>query len=672
MGNYDVTLADVQNAKVFLRAFLSANIPDGDFTEGGVVDDLIVGAHGFVIAWLIKQIGIIRDRQSLLTINNLPPEESVDDAADAILDNFFESRNQGAFARGPVTVHMTQKVDSLIPRTTRFFRTAQLAYYVDSSTDVFVPASTLTPNTDSTGALIDYTFQLNLVAARVGTAYNQASGRFVTADRFSPFLSFVENVTAFAFGLDVQSTTDFISSSQNAISLRALINARSNDALLRAVFPGLEEVLSVGYGDPEMTRDLVSEAASGVNLHVGGHTDIYTRVQTQDVTTQVAINTLTPRADGLVVILRDTAPPSGSFITAGVVPGDLLVMAAGIPEAPSQYIVDQVFQDEIWVSQNVPFSVATDEDQSPPALTYTVGDNYPLFNDKVSVVASSTATTSLRYAVQNAAILPGGPLYRVSSVQIVNAGPTFDPYRDPLTGNLVFRNRTNFPTGSVPAPGSQLAFQVVCLNPGSSQSDKANQYIQVGWPGVDFTGLTLEVTYTTLSGYASLAAYVEDANNRPLAANTLVRGQHPVYLAFTIPYRQSVNPSTTVFDPNASAQALVDFVNNFQSQDVLDQSALATQARAQSSLLAAIYPFVLDYDLLLPNGQVAHFQTSDTVTVFPDGVTTSAQLLNPTDFGLPSMNYFAAWERMLLLFGVSDRTIRYITTLDEVSFLRKA
>ena len=57
-------------------------------------------------------------------------------------------------------------------------------------------------------------------------AYNQPAGRFVSVDPFSPFLSYAENTTPFIYGDDMQSTADFITSSQNAFSLRALVNAR--------------------------------------------------------------------------------------------------------------------------------------------------------------------------------------------------------------------------------------------------------------------------------------------------------------------------------------------------------------------------------------------------------------------------------------------------------------
>lgn len=669
MADFDVTQADVQNAKIFLRSFLAAKIPNGDYTEGGVVDDLVVGAHGYIIAYLLKQIRIIKDRQSTRTLKNLPEDESVSDATDAILDNFFLSRDQGAFSRGPATVHLTQRVDSLIPRTSRFFKTSTLVYYPDSDVDVFVPASSLQPNIDASGVLVDYTFKLNLVAARVGSQYDIDPGRFVTADRFSPYLSYIENLAKFAFGLGVQSTREFIAASENAISLRALINERSNDVTLRDVFPGIKEVLSIGYGDPEMTRDLIKETASGVKLHIGGHTDIYTRIPTQEVTENFTINELTPRADGLAVILRDSAPPSGSFVDSGVVAGDVLVIAAGIPEAPAQYVISKVTDNEITVSERIPFSVSTDAVTSPPAMSYTIGNNYPAFDNKVTQLDVTSARTSNQFKVFNGAILPGGPLYRVKKVQIIDAPSQFDPYRDSVTGTLLFRNRLNQPPVGTPRPGDQLGYAVVCQNPEASLSNASIQYLVVGWPAADLTGLVLEVTYDTLAGYDTVAAYVGDARNRILAANTLVRGQHPVYLSFSIPYKRSKSASnTTVFDPVTAVNGLVSFINNYQSDDVLDQSLLATQARGP---LGAIYPFSVSYDLLAADGKVYHFVTEDTVTVFPDGTSSSARLLNPEDFGLPTTGYYAALKRQLLLSGVSDRTIRYLTSSDEISFFTK-
>ncbi len=676
MSEYDVSKKDVQDASNFLRAYLSSSIENGDFTEGGV-NDYVIDGHAYIVAYMLKQVKNIKDRQSLRTIKNLPPGESQDEAADAIGDNLFLSRKVGAFAKMPAVIHLAQRVDSVIPRNTRFWRTGSHVFYIDSGTDIFIPASQLRPTVASTGQVVDWVATIFLTASRVGADYNLRAGRFVDADRFNPYLLYVENITDAAFGKGVQNTTDFITDAGTALSVRAPINARSNEATLREVFPGINTILSVGYGDPEMTRDLIRETSSGVRLHVGGHVDIYLNLPTQEVTEVPIVGASALRADNRIKVFRDDGT---NFIAAGVLVGDVLKIADGIPEAPSSYTIVAVRTNEVEISDNLLFSVASAELVSAPLCTYTIGNNYPTFDNKVTVVDSTQVTTARTITVPGAAILIGQPNYRIKRVMLLNPPASLAPYADAQTGFVQFNQRVNGTISRVPSPGDVLQYSVEVLNPGESQSTHAIIAVHVGWPGLDLTGYSLEVVYDSLSGHDVVSAYIENPQNRILAGNMLVRGLHPVYLALTVPYALRIERSRRLdgsldqtpvsFNEDAAAKGLLNFINAYTDQNPLDASSLSTQARAGSSSVATIYPFTVEYDLLGPDGRVYRFATEDRVTVFPDG-TNSARLLNPTDFGLPTTGYYTALKKHLLDVGVSTRTIRYLAASGAVTFERR-
>lgn len=686
MTDYNINERDVEESATLLRDVLTTRSQqrnsEQDYSEGSVLGGTLIDGHATAFAMIRKQIAEIKNRLSLRDLQKLPDVESVRDATDAILSNFFRTRDQGRFAKGSVELHFTQRVDSLIPRRTRFFKTSQLVFYVDGDADVLISANSLRPNVDATGSVIDYVTRINLTAARVGAAYNQPPGRFVAVDPFSPFFSFAENFASFVFGDDLQSTAAFIATSENALSLRAIVNARSNDSLLRGeLFPEIQQMLTVNYGDAEMQRDIASDPATGVALHVGGHADIFVRLQTQEVVERVVVQDPTPRADGLVTVLRDPAPPTGSFLTAGVVPGDVLVLASGTPNAPFQYVVRAVRATELEVSARVPFETATDEQTPVPAIEYTVGNNYPAFDNKVANGPLTTITTTRKIAEFNRAVLPGGPVYRVKQIEVLDAPPTLDPYRDPITGNVTFTERVNSEVVGVPTPGAPLGFRVLCKNPQEAQSLRAVTLVEIGWPAFDFTGLTLEVTYETVVGFSPIAEYVNDDFNRTLCANPLVRAFHPVYLSFSMPYRARIIPRNTLAVFNAAGtltvdaatvqQALVDYITATPFGTRPDAGGLGQAAKSADGNIAATYPFTIFYSLLAPDGRVYQFATEDIVTVRPDGVTSSARLLNPSDFGLPSTGYFTALERQLLRQGISDRTIRYLAYTDEVALDQK-
>lgn len=682
MANYDINERDVEESAALLRDVLTARAEQRgltrDYSESSILGGTIVDGHATVFALLRKQAREVQNHLSLRDVQRLPDGESARDAADAILSNFFRTRDAGRFAKGVATLHFTQRVDALVPRRTRFFKTSQLVYYIDGPADVLINANDMRPNIDANGRVIDYVVQLNLTAARVGRAYNQPSGRFLAVDPFSPFLSFVENLAPIAFGDDLQSTADFIATSENALSLRAIVNARANDSLLRGeLFPEIQTLLTVNYGDPEMQRDIASDPASGVSLHVGGHADLYVRLQTQEVVERTVVEDPTPRPDGLVTVLRDPAPPSGSFIAAGVSPGDVLVIASGTPNAPFQYVVREVRANELEVASRVPFELATEEQTPVPAIQYTVGNNYPAFNNKGGNGPSTTIVTSRRISQYNCGLLPGAPVYRVKQIEVIDAPPPLDPYRDIVTGNVVFTERRNTAVVGVPTPGTPLGFRVLCKNPQEAQSQRAVTLVEIGWPAYDFTGLTLEVTYETVVGFSAISEYVSDDFNRTLGANPLVRAFHPVYLSFTLPYRPRIIPRNTLEVYSAAAtltvdadrveRAVVDYVVATPFGSRPDTGGIGQAAKDADANIAATYPFTLNYSLLAPDGRVFRYATDDIVSVVPDGRTSSARLLNPGDFGLPATGYYAALARLLQQQGVSDRTVRYLAVADDVA-----
>lgn len=686
MAEYDIDSTAAAEAAALLRDLLQTAIPTGDFTQGSAVSDLLIDGHAIITGYLKNQIQIIRDRQSLLTLQNLPDTESVSDAADAILDNFFRTRSQGAFSKGVATLHFSERQDVLVPRTARFFKTTSLVFYIDSATDVLIPASDLRPEIGPNGVVTSYSTTLFLTAARVGSDYNILPGRFVSFDRFNSLLLYVENVSRFSNGTGVQTTADFINRSTNAITLRALINARSNDATLLQNYQDVENTVTVGYGDPEMIRDKVANVANSVQMHVGGHMDLYVRLPVQEVVERLVIEQLDVRNDDRIVVLRDavhgTTPGNVDFLNpaVNVQVGDVLYVTEGIPEAPIQFKIVAVRNNEVEVSTATPFSTASDEIPGGLPIGYSIGNNYPTFDNKVPAPTSgvNTTFTSRQFSEFNRVQLPGRPTYLISDVQLLPPIPAaLQVFADPVTGNVNFTARKNAPQLTSPASAAQLGYYVEIKNPGESQSAKSMAMLEVGWPAVNLTGLTLEVTYETPTNFSTIDEYVSDRLNRPACSNSLTRALHPVYIYASIPYRPRttpVSPLSTVipeFDADTATTLLITYINNYRETEPMDVSLLATKARETSNAVASIYNFVIQYQLYLPDGRVMSFETSDKITIFPDGITSAAVLLNPTDLGLPATGYYTQLRQLLVDQGISDRVTRYRAVDGGVVFERR-
>jgi len=682
MADTDVSPADVQEAARFMQSFLLTKIPDGDFTEGSPLYDHTIQGFAFIFAYLRKQIGIVRARQSLLTLVNLPVEESVDDATDAILGNLLLYRSAGKLARGPGTIHLSQRSDLLIPVSTRFFKTNAHVFLIEATDDLFIPASDLRPVSGPDGRTTSWvTPTLPLVAVRSGKDYNLAAGPFVSFTRFHPYVTQVENVADFTGGDGTQSTSNFVENARTALSLRALLNPGSNSAVLRPRFD-IEQVTTITTGAPEMNRDLVTEIGTGISLHVGGHMDIYVRRAVRQTTERLQVGGAVNRADDRTVRLHwvDGGPLNfltGAGITAPVEPGDVLSVTAGLPEAPFQFKVTRVEPQALVVSSRLPFSQATDELPTQPALGLSVGNNYSRFDNKVPLTLSAGYRTTSQISRSGGVILSGVPVYRIKRVEVVGAvAAALEVYKDPTTDTIVFTRRENTLPVAVPVPGDTLTFTVDTIEPSEAQSGIGITIVSLGWPGAHFDGYTVEVTYDTVSNFSAIDAFVRNEYERPGCASTLAKGFHPIYVSFTIPYRlppirrDTLGEQFVAFNESIAARYLEEYVSSYRGLGGLDQSLVATEARSAAGVEVSIFPFTIQYELLGPDGKVYRFETEDVVTLDPDEQT--SRLRNPSDFGLPSVGYAAALRKRLRNFGVSDRTTRYLIAPGTVTFLRRS
>ena len=682
MSDYNTTRAAVEAAEAIIREKLREGVPNADTGEGSVAGDILVDGHSVLFQFLRDQIEIVRDRQSLLRLQNLPENEGVNDAADALLANFFRFRAQGRFAKGRATLLFSQRADVLVLRNARFIKRAGLVFYLDSATDLFIPASELRPVLDGNGQVQAYATTVFLSAARTGQDYNIEPGPFAGFDRFSSLLMSVRNDEPFLYGSGVETTADFVAGSPSAIALRAMVNARSNDSTLLNQFDTIvQSTTTIGYGDPEMVRDrLRAHGQFGGELHVGGHMDIYLRQPIREAVDRFAVGALTPRNDGRTLILRHLGTtPSGSFVAAGVKVGHVLRIDDGLPQTPAQFRIVGVRPTEIEIAADVPFATATDEIAVAVTLSYSVGTNFPRFDNVIGATSSVNAQTSKAFSQPNRVQLPPLPVQRIKRVELVAPfPPDLLPFADPTTGSVIFTTQKNQPTLGTPALGSELGFFLENLTPELANSDKAVVMLEVGWPAVDLTNATLEVTYDTPYGFADVAAYVNDANTRNSNSNTLARALHPIYLYASVPYRQRTTPLSAlstevpVFDEVGAQAALQSWVTSYREAEPLDVSLLATKVREASTGAASIYAFKVFYTLPMPDGRLAQYETSDTITLFPDPLRNTAKLLNPTDFGLPVTGYETELRAMLARAGLSDRVTRYIASSSAFVFERRS
>lgn len=643
-----VTSQDVALAANFLEQFLTDQVNEGDFTAGTALRDLAVNALAAVVAFVRGDATLIRQMQSLVTVQqavNTSDPDALKDAVTAILSNFFIAPKSGRKARGFAVGHSSRQIDIFIPVTTKFTYSQGLVFVVDATDTLFIAANQLIPIIDADSTVLDYEFRIPLVASQTGDAYNVDPSLFSNFDRFSPYVTRIESTAKFSGGLGLETVDEILARAPTAVSVRNLINDRSIVATLEDNFDGIESILTIGYGDPEMQRDLVPAVAPHLKFHVGGMTDIYLRMGLVETEFVGTVGDVFARPDEVSVMFRD----GSQNFTGGspVETGDIIHVSAGLTTVPAEFLIVEVIDaTTLLVSERSPFPVATDEANPPTTVSYTIGRVGPTYNDVragLGGIPLATGVTSRQIATSGRITMPGGPVMDIIDVAITDPAVGEASFKSSLDGFVHFPNQVNTTPAESATPDQGLQFEVIVHSPPYAQSALQWMEIVVGTDTnqTRFDTFHLRVRYRTLAAFADIDSFVRGRLERVTAAFQLPRGHHPVDVRMGIQYSLK-STATTTLNNNDVAQAVIDFINSFDTLAApIDVSAITQLLRNTFPTIGVVEPFTINYDLRAPTGEVMSYATSDVVRITP-----TKQISGPT-LDLDDI-------------GVTDRTLRYI------------
>jgi hypothetical protein len=648
----EIDADDVTNAEDFLEALLTEEIPSGRFTRGSALRDLVIKSMAFTFAHIQKENATVRSLQSLLTVKNISTaddpdlDRAVTSSTDAILSNWFITRKAGNFARGLVFVEVTKKQDYIIPGSHQFVYDRTRIFYQDipdPTVSTVIKATDLLPVIATNGTVQAYQFSVRVIAAKTGSDYNVPAARWQQGTSFSPFATGVFNAVKFEGGTGRETVSEAIARAPNAVSVRNLINARSIDAVLRDKYNTIKRLVVLGMGDPEMRRDVKVELSSVISLHIGGHYDVYLELPRVEATYEGRLGDKTLRPDGLINIFRDTAITDWTLLP--VQPGDVIRVNAGLDEAPKDFVIKEVISTELHISENTPFSVATDEDG-------TLIDYYiyrPLYTSDTQIYPtagiSSTGESSRQMQIPNTLILPGGPHYDIVDVLVTDPDPG-DPFIDAADGYIHFPVRKNIAPVAV-LDQEDLQYQIYNNTPSTAGSQLSMDYLRLE---SSYNGKNVRVKYDTLANLDVIHSFTRDRFERVLAGNILVKGYHQVYLTMTVPYRLKPNV-TTAIDEESLRHTIADFINSFDPNDVIDVSDISYLTRDFNAGIGAVMPFDIYYTLIVPDGRTIRYKTSDEVRLLSDKIDDDDDNVTLTD---PTQ------------LSISDRTVRYVTSYERI------
>lgn len=703
MAEYILTKKDLRDAESFLVQFQTEQIPEANLQDGGAVRDFLIKGFAAMYAYLRGEADSITAKQSLLRIKEeLTDDIEISQAVDELLSNWFITRKTGRYSYTTARLHFLQKRAQSIPLSSRFWRTNSAIFYLDATTDPYVISeSQLLPVFGTDGSLIDYVVDVPLRAAKQGIGYNIEPGNFVKVQVAGglPYFSYAENVEASSGGKDVETTEEVLERADTAISVRNLVNNRSCDSVLQENFPIIDDTLTVGMGEVEMVRDRRSEIGKHIKLHIGGHYDTYIGTPLTTVEENLTVGGFFQRPDNIANVFRDpylTYDLGRTFTSLGVQPGHVIYVRDGIVGSPRGYSIVGVFDHEIMVSENTPFTQASDE-LDTNALVYSIGWFGPDY-EEVELTPGNyqrTAAPSVLPATENVpfgtsrriqqpgkVVLSGKPVQSISWVEITDPPASFSQIIDSASETIIFHDRINVPPQVQSPEPAYTQYSVAVLNPFNAQSMLAVNVITVGYeddptygPEV-FDGLNLRVVYQTLQEFSNIHDYVMNRNHRVACANQLIRARNPIWVGMNIEYKLKANAASELDEEEAS-ELLASFINSYDDNDDLDVSDLSTALRnAYPNIIGSVYPITVYYTLDAPDGQQAEFSSTDIVSIFMrmgDGVVleNGDEIVPPQDLidrgilDIGSPQQLADWFNFL---GVSDRTVTYLSSESLITF----
>ena len=238
----------------FITQRVRQSFPDIDITEVDALQDVLISPMRVLIESVVREVTLVKLRSSIQNVESLSDQE-----VDALMANFFKSRQGGGFALGVVRAYFANPVSQSAtianPASTggglRFFPTVPQA----------IMAEEMLLNQDGS----EYYFDINYQAERPGDEYNIEPGQIVSIANF-PTASRIVNLQRFRRGVVREGSLDFVARAQESTADSTLTTTRGLVGEITNNFPEVQQIAVVGYRDPEMMRDIIRGGGMGAVL----------------------------------------------------------------------------------------------------------------------------------------------------------------------------------------------------------------------------------------------------------------------------------------------------------------------------------------------------------------------------------------------------------------------
>ena len=275
-GVTDLTTLDptaVTEREQLLIEMLNERFPDLDFSQGGVLEQLLALPDAVLDVLNRTEIENLKNSMSIKTIQENP---SLADptTVDALLSNYFIVRESATSTSGVMAIVIDALITTSVPATTQF--TVNGRTFVPDQTYMGVANSALVVD-DSTRLITqrpdgNYWFTVNVIESVTGGTTVVQGVPFAVSPEPDNFVQAYAAID-FSAGAAAESNASLIAQAANGLSVKVMADRSSIASLLKDQFPAINDISIIGYGDMEMSRD----RANIFGIGHGSKADVYVR-----------------------------------------------------------------------------------------------------------------------------------------------------------------------------------------------------------------------------------------------------------------------------------------------------------------------------------------------------------------------------------------------------------
>jgi hypothetical protein len=319
----------------FVLGRLATEFPDLILQDGEPMDDLVVKPMQILLETFRRQIQQVSNNQSVIDPTSLNERE-----ADNLGANYFVRRRQGGVSVGVARLYYSAPQGATV--------TPNNAVY-DSSGHRFYPVENQSISSSNMLFNVEdnlFYFDVIVRAETEGTAYNLAPNALIGIEELASVVK-VANKAQFEEGADKETTEAYLSRVESSLTEKSLVTFRGINARLTDVFNTIRLIQVIGYGDPEMQRDILtgeSDEPAPYAVFLG------------DVTLagpQIDLSTPTNAILTITGVLKNT------FLEAGVAVGDSVVYTDVSTGSVTKHTVTAVTTSALQVTPDVAGSIAS-------------------------------------------------------------------------------------------------------------------------------------------------------------------------------------------------------------------------------------------------------------------------------------------------------------------------